>query len=134
MRRFRVANGGLDALGGGRNRSNAQIAAAAQSGLRLDRTDRDSPVKLDGSLREWPARSAARKVVSGDASKTAFAVGLMLTTFGTFWGSEGAGAHWPGGDAAILVVLAVYTAFAFAAVAMLRARVIRFPRPLGPVA
>jgi uncharacterized membrane protein len=35
-----------------------------------------------------------------------FAVGTMLTTFGTFWGAEGAGASWPGGDAAILGVLA----------------------------
>ena len=68
-----LAQGGLDSLGGGRNRSNAQIAATA-SGLRFDRLDKDSPVKMDGSLREWPARSAAKKVVSGDASKTAFAV------------------------------------------------------------
>src|SRR5919199_1589706 len=26
-----------------------------------------------------------------------FAVGVMLTTFGTFWAAEGAGADWPGG-------------------------------------
>jgi uncharacterized membrane protein len=51
-----------------------------------------------------------------------FAVGLMLTTFGTFWGAEGAGAHWPGADAMILGVLAFYAAFAFASVALLRAR------------
>src|SRR6188472_1568435 len=25
-----------------------------------------------------------------------FAVGILLTTFGTFWGAEGAGARWPG--------------------------------------
>jgi len=30
-----------------------------------------------------------------------FAVGVMLTAFGTFWAAEGAGAHWPGDDAAI---------------------------------
>jgi uncharacterized membrane protein len=30
-----------------------------------------------------------------------FAVGVLLTTFGVFWGSEGAGADWPGGDAAL---------------------------------
>jgi uncharacterized membrane protein len=39
-----------------------------------------------------------------------FAVGLLLTTFGTFWAAEGAGASWPGGDAAILGLLAFYTA------------------------
>ncbi len=36
-----------------------------------------------------------------------FAVGVMLTSFGTFWGAEGAGAHWPGGDAALLVIVPV---------------------------
>ena len=35
-----------------------------------------------------------------------FAVGMMLTTFGIFWGAEGAGADWPGSDAALLGVLA----------------------------
>ena len=34
-----------------------------------------------------------------------FIVGVMLTSFGTFWGAEGAGAHWPGGDAALLVII-----------------------------
>jgi uncharacterized membrane protein len=34
-----------------------------------------------------------------------FAVGVMLTSFGTFWGAEGAGAHWPGGDGALLVIV-----------------------------
>jgi uncharacterized membrane protein len=35
-----------------------------------------------------------------------FVVGVLLTSFGTFWGAEGAGAHWPGGDAALLGVIA----------------------------
>jgi uncharacterized membrane protein len=30
-----------------------------------------------------------------------FAVGVMLTTFGIFWGAEGAGVSWPGGEAAL---------------------------------
>ena len=34
-----------------------------------------------------------------------FAVGVMLTSFGTFWEREGAGASWPGGDAALLVIV-----------------------------
>jgi uncharacterized membrane protein len=34
-----------------------------------------------------------------------FGVGVMLTSFGTFWGAEGAGSHWPGGDAALLAIV-----------------------------
>lgn len=34
-----------------------------------------------------------------------FAVGVMLTSFGTFWGAEGAGASWPGGDASLLALV-----------------------------
>ncbi len=36
-----------------------------------------------------------------------FVVGIMLTGFGMFWGAEGAGAHWPGSDAALLVLIPV---------------------------
>ena len=49
-----------------------------------------------------------------------FAVGLMLTTFGTFWGGEGAGVSWPGEDAAIPVVLGVYVLVSLALVQLLR--------------
>jgi uncharacterized membrane protein len=49
-----------------------------------------------------------------------FAVGLMLTTFGTFWGAEGAGVKWPGSDAAILVILAALLAFSAGLVSVLR--------------
>ena len=34
-----------------------------------------------------------------------FVVGIMLTSFGLFWGAEGAGANWPGSDAALLVII-----------------------------
>jgi uncharacterized membrane protein len=37
-----------------------------------------------------------------------FVVGVMLTSFGTFWGAEGAGVHWPGNDAFLLVLIPVY--------------------------
>jgi len=49
-----------------------------------------------------------------------FAVGVMLTTFGTFWSAEGVGANWPGGDAAIIGVLAFVLIVSFGFVASLR--------------
>jgi uncharacterized membrane protein len=50
------------------------------------------------------------------------AVGVMLTSFGAFWGAEGAGATWPGGDAALLVLVPVTALTAAAAIAWLRSR------------
>ena len=55
-----------------------------------------------------------------------FAVGVMLTTFGIFWSAEGAGAHWPGDDAALPVVLAFVVALSFASVVTLRRRRLAF--------
>jgi uncharacterized membrane protein len=52
----------------------------------------------------------------------AFAVGVMLTTFGIFWGAEGAGVSWPGDDASLPAVLAFVAAFSFGFVAALRRR------------
>lgn len=49
-----------------------------------------------------------------------FAVGVMLTTFGIFWGSEGAGAHWPGGDTALLAVAPLVLAVSLGLVALTR--------------
>ena len=49
-----------------------------------------------------------------------FAVGIMLTTFGIFWAAEGAGANWPGDDAALIGVLAFVCLASAALVALLR--------------
>ncbi len=49
-----------------------------------------------------------------------FSVGVMLTSFGTFWGAEGAGASWPGGDAALLVLVPAVAAVSAALVVWLR--------------
>ena len=49
-----------------------------------------------------------------------FAVGTMLTTFGVFWAAEGAGAHWPGGDASLPAVLVFVALVSFGFVAALR--------------
>ncbi len=51
-----------------------------------------------------------------------FGVGVMLTSFGMFWGAEGAGAHWPGGDAALLAIIPLTLGFALALVAAARRR------------
>jgi uncharacterized membrane protein len=39
-----------------------------------------------------------------------FVVGLLLSTFGIFWSTEGAGVHWPGSDLAIPLLLVLLTA------------------------
>jgi uncharacterized membrane protein len=50
-----------------------------------------------------------------------FVVGVLLTTFGIFWGAEGAGVKWPGpSDAALLVIAPALVVFAIALVAALR--------------
>jgi uncharacterized membrane protein len=56
-----------------------------------------------------------------------FAVGLLLSTFGTFWAVEGLGVfkaereslQWAGGDAALLAVLALWCALSWIAVRVL---------------
>jgi uncharacterized membrane protein len=51
-----------------------------------------------------------------------FAVGIMLTSFGTFWGAEGAGVAWPGNDAALLVLVPVVALAAATCIPWLRSR------------
>jgi uncharacterized membrane protein len=66
-------------------------------------------------------------VVQGPLSRVpentlAFAVGVMLTTFGIFWGAEGAGVDWPGGDASLPAVLGFVLLISFGFVTTLRRR------------
>jgi uncharacterized membrane protein len=46
----------------------------------------------------------------------------MLTSFGTFWGAEGAGVAWPGNDAALLVLVPVVALVSAGYVFWLRSR------------
>ena len=56
-----------------------------------------------------------------------FAVGVMLTSFGIFWGAEGAGVSWPGRDAALLVLVPAVALAALGYTVLLRR-----PRPARP--
>lgn len=51
-------------------------------------------------------------------------VGLLLSTFGTFWGAEGLGVDWPAGDLALPVLLAFYAAIAALLVSLQRRHVL----------
>lgn len=47
------------------------------------------------------------------------AVGLMLVSFGSFWGGQGAGVSWPGGDLSLLGLLAGYAVVTWLAIRFL---------------
>jgi len=51
-----------------------------------------------------------------------FIVGILLTSFGIFWGSEGAGATWPHSDLSLLGIIPGVVLVCFALVALLKSR------------
>jgi uncharacterized membrane protein len=65
-----------------------------------------------------------------------YGVGLLLASFGTFWVIEGTGVfragrtslHWPGSDAAILVLLAAWLALTRVCIAVLRTPRVERPK------
>lgn len=68
---------------------------------------------------------AAAAVVKGPLSRVPensikFAVGILLASFGTFWGGEGAGASWPGSDASLLGIVPAIAVISLLTVAVLR--------------
>lgn len=58
-------------------------------------------VILIGALMRTPLKQIPENTLK-------FIVGVMLTSFGTFWGGEGLGVVWPLGDAFLLVLVALY--------------------------
>ena len=94
------------ALTFGSNQKNVPLAAAAAAAAVLLVTA--AGVALRAPLARVPENSLK------------FVVGVMLTSFGMFWGGEGVHAHWPGGDAALLVIIPAVLVFALATVASLR--------------
>ena len=101
------------ALTFGSNQKNVPLAAAAAAAAVLLVTA--VGVALRAPLARVPENSLK------------FVVGVMLTSFGMFWGGEGVHAHWPKGDAALLVIIPAVLAFALATVASLRRVLARRP-------
>lgn len=73
-------------------------------------------VALSGALIRAPLQRVPENTLK-------FVVGIMLTSFGTFWGGEGVGIQWPGEDLFLLALVALYFLIAFA--------LIRWLRPFG---
>lgn len=55
-----------------------------------------------------------------------FAVGVMLSSFGIFWGAEGLGARWPGGEGMLPAIVLVVLGCSLLAVRRLRATAAAF--------
>jgi uncharacterized membrane protein len=90
----------------GANQHNVGLAAAAAALAVVG-------VALAGAVAHAPLSRVPENTLK-------FGVGVMLTSFGIFWGAEGAGAHWPGGDAALLVIVPATLGCALVMVAGLR--------------
>ena len=73
--------------------------------------------RTGGSLVGFAVRAPLSRVPENSMK---FAVGVMLIAFGMFWAAEGAGAHWPLDDAALLVLVPAVTLYALALVALFR--------------
>jgi uncharacterized membrane protein len=70
-------------------------------------------VALSGALIRAPLQRVPENTLK-------FVVGVMLTSFGTFWGGEGIGVTWPGADWFLLALVAFYLLVSFALVTWLR--------------
>jgi uncharacterized membrane protein len=82
--------------------------------LTLGSSQKNIPLAAAGAAAAFVIVAAIGALVRAPLSRVPenqfkFAVGLLLTSFGTFWGAEGAGVDWPGGDAALLALLAFFT-------------------------
>ena len=51
-----------------------------------------------------------------------FVVGVMLTSFGTFWAGSALGVHWPGSDASLVALVVIYLVLSQRLVAGLKLR------------
>jgi uncharacterized membrane protein len=70
---------------------------------------------------------AARQLSEVPENSLKTIVGVMLTSFGTFWIGEGAGVRWPGSDLALLGLIAFFGVATAVAVGLLRRPVVAKP-------
>lgn len=94
------------ALTFGANQHNLPLAAAAAVAAVL-------VVVIAGAALRAPLARVPENTVK-------FTVGVLLTAFGLFWSAEGAGAHWPGEDAALLIIVPAVALYALVLVAVFR--------------
>jgi uncharacterized membrane protein len=97
-------------------------------------TQGDIPLAAAAAAAALVLVAAAGAVVRAPLSRVPentmkFAVGIMLTTFGIFWGAEGTGAVWPGGELALLGVLAFVVLSSLVLVGVLRRQHAALPAP-----
>jgi uncharacterized membrane protein len=97
--------------------SSGHLAVAALAALAAVVVVGGVGIAVSRQLREVPEN--AMKLV----------VGVMLVSFGSFWGGEGVGVRWPGSDLSLLGLLAVYAALSWVAVRVLSRA--RLPTPAG---
>src|SRR6266852_2832559 len=116
-----------------------RVAAHGLAGFRL--APADEPLEWTGPGLDWTAFVLAfaavvvigaiglilqRVVTRIPRSLLQLVVGILLTTFGTFWSLEGLGVEWPAGDGAILGLLALYLVTAGSYISIERRRVLGF--------
>ncbi len=81
--------GGLTALGGGRNRDTSGGFESAMMGpLIAEQLDKSFPVKFDGVLREWHGRVQAKTVISGNGDAAGLAAAIQYDESKIYLGVE----------------------------------------------
>ncbi len=85
-----AAQGGLASLGGAGNREDGSTGVEVALGgpLHAEDVDKKTPVKLDGVLKEWPARYAATQALAGKTDGLGLAVAVQTDDAKLYVGVE----------------------------------------------
>ena len=85
-----AAQGGLASLGGAGNREEGAtgVEVAFGGALHVENVDPKTPVKLDGVLKEWPARTRASEKLSGKSEGLELAIATQMDDAKLYVGGE----------------------------------------------